>query len=211
MFDIEYKGGNCIIISSKDTKIITDPKLSLIGLKDISTNGAVELLTEERFAVASEDLILGIDGPGEYGVGDFEISGFPAQRHIDSVKDPSGSTIYKIRLGDLRLALIGNVYEKLSEEQLENIGVIDLLIVPVGGNGYTLDAIGASRVVRKISPKVVVPIHYAEPGLSYKVPQADLSEFIKEVSAPVEKTLKYRAKSSNLPTSLLVVQIERSA
>ena len=43
VFDIEYKGGNTIVLSGKKTTIITDPKLSLIGLKDAKTTGCVEL------------------------------------------------------------------------------------------------------------------------------------------------------------------------
>lgn len=208
MFDIEYKGGNCLIISTKEAKLITDPKLSLIGLKDLSTKNCVELLTEERFMVNDESKLV-IEGPGEYGVADFEISGFPAQRHIDSVKDRLATTIYRIKIGDLRLALVGNIYEKLSEEQIEEIGLVDVFIVPVGGNGYTLDSIGAANITRKINPKVVIPIHFSGSGLKYEVPQADVSEFIKELNTPVEKTHRYKCKSNSLPPSLTIIHLER--
>ena len=51
MFDIEYKGGNGIILTSKGASIVVDPRLSLIGLKDLKTKDAIELVTEGRFRV----------------------------------------------------------------------------------------------------------------------------------------------------------------
>ena len=60
--------------------------------------------------------------------------------------------MYRIEAGDIRAALLGNIYEKLDEDQLEALGVIDVLIIPVGGNGYTLDPTGAAKLVRQIEP-----------------------------------------------------------
>ena len=68
MFEIEYKGANSVVISTKKSTLVVDPKLSLVGLKDISTKDAVELATEARFALNGENARLNIEGPGEYGV-----------------------------------------------------------------------------------------------------------------------------------------------
>ncbi|MFZ2125907.1 MAG: MBL fold metallo-hydrolase [Candidatus Microsaccharimonas sp.] len=211
MFDIEYKGANCVVISSKKGTIITDPKLSLVGLKDLTLKDDVELATEARFALNSPDARLSIEGPGEYGVANFDIRGIAAQRHLDSESDPKISTIYRVEVGDVRIAVIGNIYEKLSDEQLEEIGVVDIVIIPVGGNGYTLDATGAAGLVRKIDPKAVIPVHYADPALKYEVPQESLDVFVKELGAPIEETAKYKVKSAaGLPTVLTVVNVTRS-
>lgn len=211
MFEIEHKGANCIIINTKKSKLIIDPKLSLVGLKDISVKDAVEIATESRFVVNDADARLIIDGPGEYGIAEFDISGIPARRNIDGESEVKASTIYRIEIGDIRLGLIGNIYEKLSDEQLEALGVIDILIVPVGGNGYTLDATGAVNVVRAIDPKIVIPVHFADKSLKYEVPQNDPSAFLAELGAPVETTSKYKFKQLPAgPSSLSVVQIEIS-
>jgi len=211
MFEIEYKGGNTLIISTKKATIVTDPKLSLLGLKDIAIKDSVELATEERFATNGQDAKLLIEGPGEYGVGDFDILGIPAQRHLDSEADQKKSTIYRIEIGDVRVALIGNIYEKLTDDELEEIGVIDIVILPVGGNGYTLDATGATGLVGKIDPKLVIPVHYADSALKYEVAQDSLDTFVKELGAPVETVAKYKSKGvSSLPASLTVLEITRS-
>jgi L-ascorbate metabolism protein UlaG (beta-lactamase superfamily) len=211
MFEIEYKGGNCVVISTKKGTIITDPKLSLVGLKDLTLKDNIELATEARFALNSPDARLSIEGPGEYGVANFDITGISAQRHLDAESDPFISTIYRVEVGDVRIAIVGNIYEKLSDEQLEEIGLIDILVIPVGGNGYTLDATGAAGLVRKIDPKAVIPVHYADSSLKYEVAQDSLEVFVKELGAPVEETGKYKVKAvASLPAVLTVIQVVRS-
>ena len=109
------------------------------------------------------------------------------------------------------MAFLGNIDGKLSEEQYETLGVIDILVLPVGGSGYTLDATSATTIVRAIEPKVVVPVHYAESGINYEVPQDSLETFTKELGAPVEQVSKLKVKSvSGLPAALTVVQVTRS-
>lgn len=211
MFEIEYKGANCVVVSSKKANIVIDPKLSLVGLKDANVKDAIELATEARFAINSEDAKLVIEGPGEYGIADFDIKGIAAQRHLDTDKDPKLSTIYRIETTEIRAAVLGNIYEKLSEDQLEEIGIVDVLIVPVGGSGYTLDATGAATITRQIDPKIVVPVHYAESGINYEVPQSDVETFISELGAPVEETPKLKLKSAaTLPVVLTVFKLARN-
>jgi L-ascorbate metabolism protein UlaG (beta-lactamase superfamily) len=211
MFDIEYKGGNTVIISTKKAILVFDPKLSVVGMKDIAIKDAIEVATEERFATNNQDAKLLIEGPGEYGVAEFDIKGIPAQRHLDAEGQPMLSTMYRIEVGDVRIGLLGNIYEKLSEDQLEELGIIDILIIPVGGNGYTLDATGAANLVSKIDPKVVIPVHYSDKAVTYEVPQDDVSQFVTELGAPLETVPKYKVKSTaSIPATLTVIEVARS-
>ncbi len=211
MFDIEYKGGNTVVIATKKSVIVTDPKLSIVGLKDIAIKDAVEIATESRFAINSQDAKLVIEGPGEYGVAEFDIHGIAAQRHLDTADQEKTSTMYRIEVGEMRVGLIGNIYENLSDDQLEALGILDILIIPIGGNGYTLDATGAANLVRKIDPKVVIPVHYADKDLSYEVPQDTLEIFVKELGAPIESVPKYKVKNAAaLPPVLTVVEVARN-
>lgn len=211
MFEIEYKGGNGVVLSTKKATIVADPKLSLVGLKDLSVKDAIELATEARFAINSDDAKLVIEGPGEYGIADFDIRGVAAQRHLDTEADPKASTMYRIDTGEIRVALIGNIFEKLSEDQFEGLGIIDVLIIPVGGGGYTLDAEGAAAITRAVEPKVVIPVHYNDGALKYEVPQAEVDEFITALGAPVEEMPKLKLKSASaLPATLTVYKLARS-
>jgi L-ascorbate metabolism protein UlaG (beta-lactamase superfamily) len=212
MFDIEYKGGNGVVITTRKAQLVIDPNLSVVGLKNASVKDAVELATEPRFAIDDESSKLQIEGPGEYEVSEASIKGVRAVRHIDTETDEPIGTMYRIELSDVRIAVLGNVSPKLSEEQLEDLGVVDILILPVGGGGYTLDATSAATVVRQVEPHVVIPVHYADSALKYEVPQDNVDVFTRELTAPVEDAgAKYKVKSAtSIPQVLTVVKIDRS-
>lgn len=212
MFDIEYKGANGLLITTKKVQLAIDPKISVAGLKDLSVKDAVEIATEARFSVNDAATRLRIEGPGEYEVADVSIKGVKASRHLDAESEEQLDTIYRIEIGDIRIALIGNIAPKLSEEQLEEIGIVDIAIIPVGGNGYTLDATSAATIARQIDPRAVIPVHYADPAIKYEVPQDGLETFISELGAPVDEPVaKYKVKSqASIPQVLTVINLERS-
>jgi L-ascorbate metabolism protein UlaG (beta-lactamase superfamily) len=207
--DIEYKGANCVVITTKKTSVVIDPKLSAVGLKDILPKNAVVIATQPDFLVNGEEAVV-VDRPGEYEVRDISIVGSAAERLIDHDKSLN-ATIYRATVGDVRFAIVGHVATPLTEDQLEILGVVDVAIVPVGGSGYTLDAHQAVAAVRQLDPKVVIPTHYADKAISYEVPQMELEPFLKELNAPQhEKTAKWKVKGP-LPELLTVVELERTA
>ena len=211
MFEIEYKGANGVVISTKKETLVIDPKLSVAGLKDLNVKGVVELATEARFAVNSSDAKLVIEGPGEYGVADFDIRGIAAQRHLDTEADPKISTVYRIVTGEIRTAVVGNIADTLDDDQLEEIGMVDVLIIPVGGGGYTLDATSAASLARQIDPKIVIPVHYSDNEIKYEVPQLDVETFIGELGVSVEEAPKLKLKNAAaLPPALTVFKLARS-
>jgi len=212
MFEVEYKGGNCVVLSTKKTTLVADPRLSVVGLKDVKTKDEIEIVTEPRFIVENSEARVIIQAPGEYEVGDFFIRAAAATRHLDMETEAKLSTLYHIDTGDVRIGLIGNVKNKLNDDQLETIGVVDILILPVGGGGYTLDATNAASIVRQVEPRVIIPIHYADSGLRYEVPQDTLETFIKELGAPVEQMDKFKLKgAAALPPALTIVALKRSS
>lgn len=211
MVEIEYKGGNTVVISTKKSKLVTDPKLSLVGLKDYPMKDAIELASEERFTTKNPDAMLTIEGPGEYEVADFSIRGIGARRHIDAPDQGKLATVYRVEVEDVRIAVLGNIDGKLSDEQQEALGVLDIVIIPVGGGGYTLDATSAAALVRSLDAKIVIPVHYADSALKYEVPQDDLEVFKKEFGGEVEQTSRYKIKTASaLPQTSTIIELSRS-
>ena len=212
MFEVEYKGANAVVLTTKKTRVVFDPKLSLFGCKDVSVKDSVEVVTEERFSVGDSVHKVFFDRPGEYEVGDVSITGIAARRHVDTENEDCGTTIYKLAIGGIKGVLLGNIQPKLSDEQLETIGVVDFVIVPVGGGGYTLDPTDAAAAVRQLDPKAVIPVHYSDPAISYDMPQAGVDEFIKELGASViEVGSKWKVKKlTDIPESQSVINIARS-
>ena len=212
MFDIEYKGANAVIITTKKVRVVFDPNLSLVGMNNVSVKDSIEIATEARFTIKDSDAKLRINSPGEYEVGDVSIYGIAARRHIDTESQGKMATVYKITIGDTVGVILGNIEARLSDNQLEDIGVVDFVVIPVGGGGYTLNATEATGVVRQLNPKVVIPIHYADAAVNYEVPQDDIAEFIKELGVNVVETgARWRFKKmSDLPDSLAIIHISRT-
>ncbi len=209
--EIEYKGGNCVEITIKKNTIFVDPKLSKLGLKDLGAKATVQLATQPQFAAPHSDEALLIDGPGEYEVANVSVRGVAAQAHMDTPEASKRATMYVLAADDISVAIVGHVDPNLTEDQLETLGVIDVLVVPVGGNGYTLDATGAVELIRKIDPKVVIPTHYADSNIQYPVPQAGIDVFIKELGAAHEVSNKLKLKAGILGETLVVQQLNRVA
>jgi L-ascorbate metabolism protein UlaG (beta-lactamase superfamily) len=207
MMDIQYYGGNCVSFSNKKVKIVIDDDAKKTG---VTVAGAEDIvLFSSQQAEAPTGVRFYVDGPGEYEISEVSIKGIPAQAHIDSAGH--NTTIYSLHMGSFSVAVIGNVAPELSDEQLEALGIVDVLVIPVGGNGYTLDSVAATKLVRKIEPKLVIPTHYAESGVEYEVPQADLDLFLHEMGATdtsPQDVLKL--KEADLTDKTQVVVLSRS-
>lgn len=207
--EIEYKGGTCLAITYKKTQVVTDPHIEPLGLKDQGQLANVQLLTEGRFKALTGEQAVTIDGPGEYEVNNCSIWGVAAHSHMapDGLKTV---TTYKLDVDGITIAILGHV-AKLDDTQLEGLGVVDVLVLPVGGFGYSLEPKQAVEVVRAIEPKMVVPIHYADEGVKYEVPQAPLEDFLKELGVVAEEAVaKLRHKPGQLPEKLVVQPLART-
>ena len=205
--EIQYYGANCVRLVGKKATIIVDDNLADLGLKSVTKAGDIAIFTGPH-GDPSADVKLVIDQPGEYEVSDVSIQGVPAQAHMDA--DGFNATMYKITGGDLRIVVVGHVHPELSDTQLEQLGMIDILVIPVGGNGYTLDATGALQLIKKIEPKVVVPTHYADKAVKYTVPQADLADALKNMAMePKETAAKLKLKPAELTDTTQLIVLER--
>ncbi len=206
--ELQFFGANCITITSKQARVVIDDNLAELGGKPLTKAGDIALFTTLRSESVAGAKIL-IDQPGEYEVSGVSIYGIAARAHIDEEKQKS-ATMYKIVLDDLRILVTGHIYPELSESQLEAIGMVDVLFVPVGGNGYTLDGIGALKLIKKIEPKLIIPTHYDIDGLNYPVPQQPLTQALQAMSMePKETVAKLKVKSGELGENTQLVVLER--
>ena len=195
--EIQYYGGNCIKLTTKKAAIVIDDNLKELGASQVAKPTDIQLFTS-RITGAAPKAKLTIDGPGEYEVSNVSISGLAVRAHIDE-KDMLNATIYTIVADGVRIAVIGHVYPSLNETQLESIGVVDVLIVPVGGHGFTLDTVGALKVIKQIEPKIIIPTQYSVKGLNYPVPAISLDDAIKGlIMEPKETVSKLKIKATDL-------------
>lgn len=205
--ELTYHGGNCLKLSSKKASLVFDDNLADIGLATVTKPGDIALFTAAHGS-SSAEVKLVIDHPGEYEVSDVSVNGVAARAHIDEA-DSQTATMFRIVADDVRIVVLGHIFPELSENQLEALGTVDVLIIPVGGNGYTLDPIGALKLIKKIEPKMVIPTHYAEKGVSYPVPQRELADALKEMAMEPAQTvpkLKLKAGEMGDTTQLIVLE-----
>ena len=106
--------------------------------------------------------------------------------------------------------MLGHIYPDLNETQLEELGRVDVLIIPVGGNGYTLDSLGALKLIKKIEPKIVIPTQYADKALKYEVPAQNLEDALKGLTMePKETVPKLKIKPGDFDDTTSLVVLER--
>jgi L-ascorbate metabolism protein UlaG (beta-lactamase superfamily) len=205
--DIQFYGANCITVTHKSARIVIDDNLADLGAKSIIKPEDVSLYTGPH---GSSTARLSFASPGEYEVSDISVVGIPAQAHLDDQKTLN-ATMFKLVAGETTILITGHIYPQLNEAQLEKIGICDVLIVPVGGNGYTVDPVGALKLIKAIEPKLVIPTHFADSAFTYPVPQQDLSNALKELGMePKETVNKLKLKGHELSDVTQLIILEKA-
>jgi L-ascorbate metabolism protein UlaG (beta-lactamase superfamily) len=205
--DMQFYGANTIVLSNKQARIVIDDNLVAHGGKSVTKDGDICLFTSAHDLVAGKPKLV-LDMPGEYEAGNVSIFGLQARSHMDE-EGKNSTVMYKITWGDTRLLITGHVFPKLSEAQLEAIGIIDVMFVPVGGNGYTLDGAGALQLMKQVEPKIVIPTHYNDKNLKFEVPQAELEDALTTIGMErKETTAKYQFKPAEATDTTQLVVLE---
>jgi L-ascorbate metabolism protein UlaG (beta-lactamase superfamily) len=195
---INWYGQNCFkIVASKSKNgnitIITDLFNKEIGLR-APKNDADILIMSKSGVINKEDLgnAFLVECPGEYDVKDTYIYGFK------SLDNESGS-FYTLEIEDIRICHLGFMGMKgLSAEQVEEIGDVDILMIPVG-DVDALDAKTAIKIMSDIEPKITIPMNYKVPGIKTKLD--DLSVFLKALGIKSLPAIpKLSIKKKDLPT-----------
>jgi len=179
---IKWHGHSCFSIESGGKILLTDPFDKSVGYK--IPNIEPDLVTEshQHFDHNAHHLLKGnfevIKDPGEYARLGFSIRGYltyhdtsrGAERGTNIIFDITTSEgIRVVHLGDLGAMPENDLFEKLQE--------IDVLLIPVGGV-YTIEPAEAKALSDKLSPRVIIPMHFKTEALKFNL-------------APVEKFLGY--------------------
>ncbi len=207
--DLQFYGANCVVAAGKQARIVIDDNLTELGAKNVTKEGDIVLLTAAHNQPA-QAVKLVVDQPGEYEVAGVSIYGIAARGHMDE-EGKKTATMYKLVVDDLSVLVTGHIYPELSDDQLEAIGMVDVMLVPVGGNGYTLDGVGALKLIKKVEPKVVIPTHYDDPKLAFPVPQQPLEQALKNLAMePKESVTKLKLKPADLGDVTQLIVLEKS-
>ncbi|MBU1045536.1 MBL fold metallo-hydrolase [Patescibacteria group bacterium] len=215
--DILWHGQSCFEIrvplnqNEKKTIVIDPFSPEDIGFKIPSLTADILLITHQHADHNNIKAVKGspflIDGPGEYEAGGIFIQGIPASHGSIDKEDLGDITIYTIEAEGVKLCHLSDLNQnELTPEQVEAIGDIDILMIPIGGT-YTIDGAGASKIINQIEPKIVMPMHYKLPGL--KVNLKDIGNFLKVMGQEnIEAQSSFKVKKQGLPAEMKIVVLK---
>jgi L-ascorbate metabolism protein UlaG (beta-lactamase superfamily) len=140
-----------------------------------------------------------ISGPGEYEVKGVFIKGLASESGYGLKKDEKSlvNTIYTVSLENMNICFLGALNAtELKDETVEALDEIDILFVPIGGEGV-LDPAKAYKVAVSLEPKLIIPMHYGTPGADVGVANA-LKTFLKEAGENPTPVAKLTLKKKDL-------------
>lgn len=184
-------------------RIAIDPFDEQIGLKPPTCEADIVLVTHSHYDHNNIKAIKGnpflISGPGEYEIKGVFIQGISSFHDNVQGKERGENTIYTLESEEIKICHLGDLGQKeLTDEQLEKIGEVDILMIPVGGV-YTISAKEAAKIISQIEPKIVMPMHYHIPKLKIKL--EGLDKFLKMMGVKTpEISKKLSISQKNLPS-----------
>jgi len=189
--NITWYGQTCFFINFQNgkepIKVLFNPVDKETGLKPVRKDTDILILTN-GFEKKQEGFL--INGPGEYEIRGISINGLYSFDN-DSV-DPD-NTVYLLEGEDLKICHLGFLKQKeLKKEQLDELGEIDILFLPIGKEPKQ-----AVNIMSQIEPKIVIPMYYHLPGLKEKLEKID--SFLKILGVnKIDSLDKFSVKKKDL-------------
>lgn len=182
---IKWYGHACFELESNGrVKMVADPYDGSIGYSLPRLNADIVTVSHDHY---DHNNVSTIDGNFELvnEVGIHEIKGITIEGiptfHDDSMGSKRGKNIvFKYAIDDMIICHLGDLGHMLDNEQLGKLKNVDVLLIPIGGT-YTIDSKQAAELVKKISPKIIIPMHYRTKNL--KMNLEPVENFIREVGA----------------------------
>ena len=209
--EITWYGQTCFRLSERGlASVVTDPYPPDTGLTlprlraQIVTSSLDDLQTRYVSGVKGPYKLL--DGPGEYEIGGVFITAVPAFADDSKGEVRGQNTIFTFDYTGLIVCHLGYLGHVPTQSQVEDLGSVDILLVPVGGSG-SLTSTQASEVISLFEPSVVIPMLYMIPESQLKL--GSLGRFLKEMGTEkVESLDVFKVAKSNLADETQVVILE---
>ena len=203
--NISWYGQSCFKLQNKDVILITDPFDKKTGLKP--PFGAADIVTvshdhydHNNFQTLKSNPFL-VDSAGEYEIKKVTIKGIESFHDNENGKERGSNVIFVIEMENINICHLGDLGQKsLQDSQLEKIGQIDILFIPVGGV-FTIDWKSANDIISQIEPRIIIPMHYKIPGVAGDLLKLDdINNFAKEHGiSPSDAVDKFSIKKKDLP------------
>jgi L-ascorbate metabolism protein UlaG (beta-lactamase superfamily) len=210
--DIIWSGYSCFRLKGKNNTVVTDPTPPGLGYTLDTSPADIITLSHQHpdhsFTGSTAGNPRVISRPGEYEIRNVLIIGIPSYHDAENGARLGKNTIFVIEIDDITVCHLGDLGHPLSAKQIEEIGNVDVLLVPVGG-GDTIGGSQAAGLVRAMEPKIVIPMHYKTPTLTKELETVD--KFLKEMGISEAVPLpKLVLNKSTLPLATQVTLLNPS-
>ncbi len=207
--DITWLGHSCFRIKGKEVIIVTDPCHPSLGYSLGKIQADIVTLSHSHPGHCYTDTITGefrlIKGPGEYELKGTFITGDWSWHDASQGEKLGRNTIYLLELDGMTLCHLGDIGHLPASELIEDIGEIEVLFVPVGGVS-TIGGSAAAELVRRLTPKFVIPMHYKTAALVKDLEPVD--KFLKELGMKETPSQpKLSLSRSTLPSATTSSQV----
>jgi L-ascorbate metabolism protein UlaG (beta-lactamase superfamily) len=207
--EISWYGHSCFRLRDKEIVVMTDPYDKALGLPVTRVRADVVTVSHDHpdhNAIAStkgEPVVL--DSPGEYEIKGIFITGTSSTAGEKRPLELE-NTIFVFEMDGLNICHLGDLDHVPVQEQIEALGDVHVLLIPVGGS-TTLNASQAAEVIRLLEPRIVIPMHYALPEMALKLDP--VSKFFKEMGLrePTPENL-LKVTGNALPEETQVVLLD---
>lgn len=205
--NIQYYGDFCFKITTKpngrateDIVIVTDVPEKITGLRVPQGEAQIIVLSYQKRDIPEVAVVKGspliFDAPGEYSVKGITLVGLPSFRDTELGAVRGRNTVFLIESEEMRLCFLGALGHELEPSMIEKFGDVDILFVPVAGTD-TLNLDITEDLIRKIEPKIIIPMHYALPGMKTELP--DEKRFCTMLGNCTDEVVaKYNVKKKDL-------------
>ncbi len=211
---ITWLGQSCFKIQTGDVTLITDPYHQEVGFKLPRLTADIVTVSHDHFDHNNSEGVSGVEGspflissPGEFEIKGVFVYGIPFWHDKTEGKERGPDVAYRIEAEGISVAHLGDLGHTLSEEQIEKLDGVDILLIPVGGK-VTVGASEAVEIINEMEPRIVIPMHYKIPGLKVDVEPVD--KFLKEMGASkAERLPKLKISKKDLPqeeTKLILLE-----
>jgi len=208
--DITWLGHSCFRIKGSHATVITDPYPPSLGYSLGKPTAHIVTVSHQHEGHAYIQGVGGdpkpITGPGEYEIRGVLVIGLATFHDAERGRKRGKNTVYIMEVDEVSVCHLGDLGHALTADQIEEIDNVDVLLLPVGGVS-TINAPLAAEVVRRLEPKVVVPMHYKTPAISRQLESVE--KFLKEIGVnQLDPQPKLSFTKSSLPTSTQVFLLD---
>ena len=211
--ELTWHGLSCFRMRERGmATVVTDPYSPNLGLPPLKLKADLVTVSHDapghNFVKGIKGQRLVIQGPGEFEVGNVFVTGITMASQEQRKNGAGPNTLYLFDFDGLTVAHLGDLSYVPSQSQIEDLGTVDVALVPVGGGGALAPG-EAAEIISLIEPSIVIPMHYKTGAETVKL--GSVSRFLSEMGLSKlqpQPDLKVTKSALSDSTQVLLLEME---